>query len=170
MLCSGGKVVSTGYGGKEDHFPHGKVISFLESVPPLCPDRTWVMLQIPSCPSASCPFTHHQSDKTPVQKHCGTNCSAILWKIKSNVTIAGFVQKLVLFVHPMDREFQRPCCCKLPSISREIVCALLKIPASVLRFCFCIGCCLATWEVVWDWQVCPSKNVPQGMDLSDLGL
>lgn len=158
-----GKFGSTGYGGKAAHFPHGKASLFSERVPPLCPGGTWVTLQIPSCPSASCPFTHHHSDKTPVQRRCGTDCSVILSEIKSNVAKAVFVGIS-----------KGPYWCELPSISRvsvsEIFYAPMKIAASMLRFCFCIDCCLATWEMVWDCHACTDKNVPQGMDPSDLGF
>lgn len=136
-----GKFGSTGYGGKAVHFPHGKASLFSESVPPLCPGRTWVVLKIPSCPSASCPFTHHQSDKTPVRGHCGTDCSVILSEIKSNVAKAGFVGSS-----------KGPYWCELPSMSglsvSEIFYDLMKIPVSMLGFWFCIHCCLATWEMV----------------------
>lgn len=136
-----GKFGSTGYGGQAVHFPHGKASLFSESVPPLCPGRTWVVLKIPSCPSASCPFTHHQSDKTPVQRRCGTDCSVIFSEIKSNVAKADSVGSS-----------KGPYWCKLPSVSgllvSEIFYDLMKIQASMLRFWFCIHCCLATWEMV----------------------
>lgn len=145
-----GKFGSTGYGGKAAHFPHGKASLFSESIPPLRPGRTWVMLQIPSCPSASCPFTHHQSDKITIQRHCGTDCSAILLEIKSNVAEAVF-----------SGISKGPYWCELPCISRvtvsEIFYALMKTPALMLRFWFCINCCLATWEVVWPVMFAPTK-------------
>lgn len=69
---------------------------------------------------------------------------------------------------------KEPYWCELPSILRvlvsEIFYALMKIPASMRRFCFCIDCYLATWEMVWDCHVCTEKNVPEGMDPSDLGF
>lgn len=146
----GGKFGSTGYGGKAAHFPHGKASLFSESMPSLPPGRTWVTLQIPSCPAASCPFTHHQSDKTPIRRHCGTDCPAILSEIKSNVAKAVFVGIS-----------KGPYWCELHSISRvsvsEIFCTPMKIPASMLRFCFWIDCCSATWEMVWTVMFAPTK-------------
>lgn len=65
MSRSGGSLDPQDMEARQPTSPMAKLLLFSESVPPLCPGRTWVTLQIPSCPSASCPFTHHQSDKTP---------------------------------------------------------------------------------------------------------
>lgn len=142
MSRSGGSLDPQDMEARQPTSPMAKLLLFSESVPPLCPGRTWVTLQIPSCPSASCPFTHHQSDKTPVWRRCGTHCSAILSEIKSNVA-------KVVFVGISKGLYWR----ELPSVSRvsvpEIFHAPMKMPASMLRFCFCIDCSLATGEVVW---------------------
>lgn len=78
--------------------------------------------------------------KHPSERPCGTDCSVIFSEIKSNLAKAGFVGSS-----------KGPYWCELPGMSgilvSEIFYDLMKIPASMLRFWFCIHCCLTTWEM-----------------------
>lgn len=78
---------------------------------------------VPLLPALS-PIT---SDKTPIRRHCGTDCSVIFSEIKSNIAKAGFVGSS-----------KGPHWCELPSTSgllvSEIFYDLMKISASMLRF------------------------------------
>lgn len=158
MSCSGGSLDSQDTEARQPTSPMAKLSLFWKASLPC------VLAGLGSCSKFHpVPLLPALSPIIRLIKHPSEGVAELIalllfWKIKSNVTKAGFAR----CYYGMGIS-NGPYWCKLPSISRvlvsEIFCAQLKVSASVLRFCFCIGCYLATWEMsCFSQQKCSSRN------------